>query len=104
MRIEHHTGAGGILGQNLVWHAEPDGLTIGLSSGTTLMLASLARGEGVQFDATEFTYLGRPTADDRIIFVGARIADPDDAGRHRPRSSVQGAEPGRRRRFLRHGA
>jgi tripartite-type tricarboxylate transporter receptor subunit TctC len=70
VRIEHHTGAGGVLGQNLVWHAEPDGLTIGLSSGTTLMLASLASGEGVQFDATEFTYLGRPTADDRVIFVG----------------------------------
>jgi tripartite-type tricarboxylate transporter receptor subunit TctC len=72
MRIEHHTGAGGVLGQNLVWHAEPDGLTIGLSSGTTLVLASLAGGEGVQFDATEFTYLGRPTADDRLIFVGAQ--------------------------------
>jgi len=70
VRVEHHTGAGGVLGQNLVWHAEPDGLTIGFSSGTTLMLASLAGGEGVQFDATEFTYLGRPTADDRIIFVG----------------------------------
>lgn len=71
LRIEHHSGAGGILGSNLVWHAEPDGLTFGLSSGTSLMLASLAGGEGVQFDATEFTYLGRPTADDRIIFVGA---------------------------------
>jgi tripartite-type tricarboxylate transporter receptor subunit TctC len=70
VRIEHHTGAGGILGSNLVWHAAPDGLTIGLSSGSSLMLASLAGGEGVQFDATEFTYLGRPTADDRIIFVG----------------------------------
>jgi tripartite-type tricarboxylate transporter receptor subunit TctC len=70
LRIEHHSGAGGILGSNLVWHAEPDGLTFGLSSGTSLMLASLAGGEGVQFDATEFTYLGRPTADDRVIFVG----------------------------------
>jgi tripartite-type tricarboxylate transporter receptor subunit TctC len=71
LRIEHHSGAGGILGSNLVWHSEPDGLTFGFSSGTSLMLASLAGGEGVQFDATEFTYLGRPTADDRIIFVGA---------------------------------
>jgi tripartite-type tricarboxylate transporter receptor subunit TctC len=70
LRIEHHSGAGGILGSNLVWHSEPDGLTFGLSSGTSLMLASLAGGEGVQFDATEFTYLGRPTADDRVIFVG----------------------------------
>ena len=36
------------------------------------MLASLGGGEGVQFDAMKFTYLGRPTADDRLIFVGAK--------------------------------
>ncbi len=70
MRIEHHTGAGGILGINLVWHANPDGMTIGLSSGSSIMLASLAGGEGVQFDATKFVYLGRVASDDRIIFVG----------------------------------
>lgn len=70
VRIEHHTGAGGILGINLVWHANPDGMTFGLSSGSSIMLASLAGGEGVQFDATKFTYLGRVAADDRIIFVG----------------------------------
>src|SRR5918994_873356 len=35
VRIEHHSGAGGILGSNLVWHSEPDGLTIGLSSGSS---------------------------------------------------------------------
>lgn len=69
VRIEHKSGAGGILGSNLVWHAKPDGLTIGLSSGTALMLAQLASGEGVQFDATKFTYLGRPASDDRVIFV-----------------------------------
>jgi tripartite-type tricarboxylate transporter receptor subunit TctC len=70
VRIEHHTGAGGILGINLVWHAEPDGLTIGLSSGSSIMLAYLAGGEGVEFDATKFTYLGRVASDDRVIFVG----------------------------------
>jgi tripartite-type tricarboxylate transporter receptor subunit TctC len=86
VRIEHHTGAGGILGINLVWHAEPDGLTIGLSSGSSIMLAYLAGGEGVEFDATKFTYLGRVTSDDRIIFVGKdseikSIADLPGLGR-----------------------
>lgn len=70
VRIEHRSGAGGLIGSNVVWASEPDGLTIGLSSGTSLILAQLAGAEGVQFDATEFTYLGRPTADDRVIFVG----------------------------------
>jgi tripartite-type tricarboxylate transporter receptor subunit TctC len=71
VRIEHRSGAGGLVGSNLVWAAEPDGLTFGLSSGTSLMLAQLADAAGVQFDATQFTYLGRPTADDRVIIVGA---------------------------------
>lgn len=81
VRVEHHTGAGGILGINLVWHADPDGLTIGLSSGSSIMLSYLAGGEGVQFDATKFTYLGRVTADDRVIFVGSNsgIDSVDDA-------------------------
>jgi tripartite-type tricarboxylate transporter receptor subunit TctC len=69
VRIEHKSGAGGILGSNLVWHSKPDGLTIGFSSGTALMLAQMAGGEGVQFDATKFTYLGRPASDDRVIFT-----------------------------------
>lgn len=71
VRIEHHRGAGGLVGSNLIWASEPDGLTFGLTSGSSLMLAQLAGGQGVQFDATQFTYLGRPTADDRVIFVGA---------------------------------
>jgi tripartite-type tricarboxylate transporter receptor subunit TctC len=81
VRIEHHTGAGGILGINLVWHAAPDGMTIGLSSGSSIMLAYLAQGEGVQFDATKFTYLGRVASEDRIIFVGkdSTVKTVDDA-------------------------
>jgi tripartite-type tricarboxylate transporter receptor subunit TctC len=70
VRIDHKTGAGGLVGSNLVWLAPPDGLTFGLSSGSSLMIAQLAGGEGVNFDATKFTYLGRPTADDRVITVG----------------------------------
>jgi len=54
----HKSARGRILGSNLVWLAKPDGLTIGFSSGTALMLAQMAGGEGVQFDATKFTYLG----------------------------------------------
>lgn len=71
VRIEHHRGAGGLVGTNLVWRAEPDGLTIGFSSGTSLLLTQLAGGEGVQFDALKFTYLGRAASVDRVIFVGA---------------------------------
>jgi tripartite-type tricarboxylate transporter receptor subunit TctC len=72
VKIEHHSGAGGLVGQNLVWHAKPDGLTFGLTSGPALVLAQLGGAEGVQFDAVKFTYLGRAALDDRVIFVGAK--------------------------------
>ncbi|MGH8634800.1 MAG: Bug family tripartite tricarboxylate transporter substrate binding protein [Burkholderiales bacterium] len=70
--IQHHSGAGGMVGSNLVWHAKPDGLTFGLTSGPALVLAQLGGAEGVQFDALKFTYLGRAALDDRLIFVGAK--------------------------------
>jgi tripartite-type tricarboxylate transporter receptor subunit TctC len=72
VRVEHHSGAGGMVGWNLIWHAKPDGLTIGLTSGPGLVLAQLGGAEGVQFDAVKYTYLGRPALDDRVIFVGAK--------------------------------
>lgn len=80
VRIEHHSGAGGMVGSNLVWHAKPDGLTFGLTSGPALVLAQLGGAEGVQFDALKFTYLGRAALDDRVIFVGTRspIKSVDD--------------------------
>ncbi len=74
VRIDHKTGAGGILGLNLVWHAPPDGLNIGFSSGPIILLAQLGGGEGVQFDANKFTYLGRAASDSRVVFTGAKSA------------------------------
>ena len=71
VRVEHRRGAGGLVGTNLIWASKPDGLTFGLTSGPTLVLAQLAGADGVKFNATSFTYLGRPTADDRVIFVAA---------------------------------
>jgi tripartite-type tricarboxylate transporter receptor subunit TctC len=72
VKVDHHSGAGGLVGQNLVWHAKPDGLTFGLTSGPGLVLAQLGGAEGVQFDAVKFTWLGRAALDDRVIFVGAK--------------------------------
>lgn len=71
VRLDFRPGAGGIVGSNQVWTSPPDGLTFALSSGSSLMLADLSDSEGVNFDATKFTYLGRATSDDRVLTVGA---------------------------------
>ena len=70
--VEYRTGAGGLLGQNLIYEAKPDGLTIGFTSGPTMVLAQLAGSEGVQFEVNKFTYLGRAIAEPRMVFVGLK--------------------------------
>lgn len=70
VRIRNMQGAGGIIGTNNLWNADPDGMTIAFTSVPTLLLAQLSGSEGVQFDATEFVYLGRAATEPRVLAVG----------------------------------
>ena len=69
--VKNITGAGGVVGINDLWAAKPDGLTIAFTSIPTVILSQLSEGEGVKFDATKFTYLGRASTEARILTVGA---------------------------------
>ena len=71
VRVENRPGAGSLLGSNMVWNADPDGMTIAFTNIPTLLIAQIAESPGVQFDATEFTYLGRAASDPRLMVVGA---------------------------------
>lgn len=71
VRIRNMQGAGGIIGTNNLWNADPDGMTIAFTSVPTLILAQLSGSEGVQFDATEFVYLGRVATEPRVLTVGS---------------------------------
>jgi tripartite-type tricarboxylate transporter receptor subunit TctC len=77
VRIRNMQGAGGIIGTNNLWNADPDGTTIAFTSVPTLLLAQLSGSEGVQFDATEFVYLGRAATEPRVLTVGG--SSPIDA-------------------------
>ena len=79
-------GGGGIRGTNLVWAAKPDGLTFAISSIPSLVLSQLSGAEGVQYDATKFTILGRVATEARVFSVGSKsefmeIGDLAKAGR-----------------------
>jgi tripartite-type tricarboxylate transporter receptor subunit TctC len=79
-------GGGGIRGTNLIWASKPDGLTYGLSSIPSLVLSQLSGAEGVQYDATKFTILGRASTEPRVFTVGPKsefkeIGDLAKAGR-----------------------
>jgi tripartite-type tricarboxylate transporter receptor subunit TctC/sarcosine oxidase gamma subunit len=69
-------GAGHIIGANTLFASDPDGYTIG-TFNTGLIYAQILQTEGVQFDLTEFEWIGKAAADLRAIALGnnANLAD-----------------------------
>ncbi|WP_018699563.1 Bug family tripartite tricarboxylate transporter substrate binding protein [Amorphus coralli] len=70
VRVVNHQGGGGLKGSNILWESDPDGMTFAMTNVPTLLVAQLAESPGVQFNATDFTYLGRVQADPRLMFTG----------------------------------
>jgi len=84
--VKNVVGAGGVIGVNELWHSKPDGLTFAFTSFPSVLLAELSGSEGVQFEATKFTYLGRAATEPRVFAVGGKsefnsIEDLAKAGR-----------------------
>ena len=69
--VENSPGAGGLLAANDLYGARPDGLTVGLFPGQGLVGSVLADAQGVQFDPTDFSYVGRLAVEPRLVIAGA---------------------------------
>ena len=69
--VKNIPGAGHIIGTNQLFAAKPDGLTIG-TFNTGLIYAQLLKREGIQFDLTKLTYLGKAAADPRVLVVSVK--------------------------------
>ena len=67
--VRNMPGAGHIIGANFLYAAKPDGLTIG-TFNTGLIYAQLIGREGVQFDLTKMSWIGKAAADTRTLVVG----------------------------------
>jgi tripartite-type tricarboxylate transporter receptor subunit TctC len=65
-------GAGGLVGTNRLYSADPNGLTIGILNASGLIQAVLTETSGVKFDLLKFTWLGRLTSDQKIICVSPK--------------------------------
>ncbi len=63
-------GAGHIIGANTLFQSEPDGLTIG-TFNTGLIYAQILQTEGVQFDLTQFSWVGKAASDVRAMVLGS---------------------------------
>jgi len=66
--VKNIPGAGHIIGTNQLYAAKPDGLTIG-TFNTGLIYAQLLKQEGVQFDLSKMTWIGKAAADPRVVVM-----------------------------------
>ncbi|NNF24874.1 MAG: hypothetical protein HKN63_08745 [Rhodobacteraceae bacterium] len=61
-------GAGHIIGANTLFASDADGLTIG-TFNTGLIYAQILQREGIQFDLSEFEWIGKASADPRVLVL-----------------------------------
>lgn len=69
VKVEDVTGAGGVVGLDQLWNTARDGLTVGYTNVPVALLTSLVGGHGITYHANYFTYLGRMTAQARVVVV-----------------------------------
>lgn len=67
--IKNVPGAGHIIGTNTLNASKPDGLTIG-TFNTGLIYAQILKQDGIQFDLSKFSWIGKAAADARAIVLG----------------------------------
>lgn len=78
--VDNQPGAGGLVAWNNLYRQEGDVELISWATGQGLVGSVLAEQEGVEFELEEFTWLGRASAEPRILTTGAdgRIESVDD--------------------------
>lgn len=70
--VKNVPGAGHLIGTNTIYASKPDGLTIGTFS-TGLLYNQLVKLDGVQFDLTKMSWIGKASSDPRVMTLGAQV-------------------------------
>ncbi len=66
--VRNVPGAGHIVGANTIYASKPDGLTIGMFN-TGLIYDQLLKRDGVLFDLTKFSWIGKAANDTRALML-----------------------------------
>jgi tripartite-type tricarboxylate transporter receptor subunit TctC/translation initiation factor IF-1 len=69
--VKNVPGAGHLIGTNTIYASRPDGLTIG-TFNTGLIYNQLIQAEGVKFDLTKMSWIGKAASEPRVFVVGAQ--------------------------------
>jgi len=71
--INNVTGAGGLRGRNQLWVSKPDGLTICLTSGSGMLFAQWSGIEGVQYDVSKISWIGRIASEIHVMAICGKL-------------------------------
>ena len=69
--VRNVPGAGTVIGANMIYAAKPDGLTIG-TFNTGLIYSQIVQNDGVRFDLTKMSWIGKAASDGRVVLVSTR--------------------------------
>src|SRR5436189_6448895 len=69
--VKNVPGAGHLVGTNSIYASRPDGLTIG-TFNTGLIYNQLVSLEGVRFDLTKMSWIGKAGSDPRVVLIAAQ--------------------------------
>ncbi len=69
--VRNMPGAGNLIGANTIYAAKPDGLTIGTFS-QGLIYNQLIGLEGIQFDLTKMSWIGKAASEPRVFVISAK--------------------------------
>ncbi len=69
--VKNVPGAGNLIGTNMLYASKADGLTIG-TFNTGLIYAQMTGLDGVKFDLTKMSWIGKAASDPRVIVINAQ--------------------------------
>lgn len=67
--VKNVPGAGGLVGENEIAHAKPDGFTWGPAFPTTAVFAALSNSGGISFKMDELTWIGNGLSEPRMLWA-----------------------------------
>jgi tripartite-type tricarboxylate transporter receptor subunit TctC len=69
--VKNVPGAGHMIGTNTIYASKPDGLTIG-TFNTGLIYNQLIQADGVKFDLTKMSWIGKAASEPRVFVIAAQ--------------------------------
>src|SRR5690242_3360943 len=69
--VKNVPGAGHLVGTNTIYASKADGLTIG-TFNTGLIYNQLIKADGVKFDLTKMSWIGKAASEPRVFVMGAQ--------------------------------